>query len=157
MSGYGLFNFGKAKSLKKLVIENSTLCEIGDQLMDVRFVIDEIKMNKCIFCNYTIGMPKVFRLDKQPKSIAVTSTVFTGTNGGKQDYSGNGVFWLPGFSGLLLTSDFQVDSRPFTNAKSLSMTSLELFVDPMNGDFHYKPELKFEGEGKAGDPRWWIQ
>ena len=30
---------------------------------------------------YTIGMPKVFRLDKQPKSIAVTSTVFTGTNG----------------------------------------------------------------------------
>ena len=20
-----------------------------------------------------------------------------------------------------------------------------------------KPELKFEGEGKAGDPRWWIQ
>lgn len=43
LSGYGLFNFGKAKSLKKLVIENSTLCEIGDQLMDVRFVIDEIK------------------------------------------------------------------------------------------------------------------
>ena len=158
LSGYGLFNFGKAKSLKKPVIENSTLCEIGDQLMDVRFVIDEIKMNKCIFCNYTIGMPKVFRLDKQPKSIAVTSTVFTGTNGGSKINSGNGDYsgYLD-FSGCYLTSDFQVDSRPFTNAKSLSMTSLELFVDPMNGDFHYKPELKFEGEGKAGDPRWWIQ
>lgn len=126
--------------------------------MDVRFVIDEIKMNKCIFCNYTIGMPKVFRLDKQPKSIAVTSTVFTGTNGGSKINSGNGDYsgYLD-FSGCYLTSDFQVDSRPFTNAKSLSMTSLELFVDPMNGDFHYKPELKFEGEGKAGDPRWWIQ
>ncbi len=103
-------------------------------------------------------MPKVFRLDKQPKSIAVTSTVFTGTNGGSKINSGNGDYsgYLD-FSGCYLNSDFQVDSRPFTNAKSLSMTSLELFVDPMNGDFHYKPELKFEGEGKAGDPRWWIQ
>lgn len=149
LSGYGLFNFGKAKSLKKLVIENSTLCEIGDQLMDVRFVIDEIKMNKCIFCNYTIGMPKVFRLDKQPKSIAVTSTVFTGTNGGSKINSGNGDYsgYLD-FSGCYLTSDFQVDSRPFTNAKSLSMTSLELFVDPMNGDFHYKPELNLRVRAK---------
>lgn len=158
LSGYGLFNFGKAKSLKKLVIENSTLCEIGDQLMDVRLVIDEIIMDNCIFCNYTTGMPKVFRLDKQPKSIAVTSTVFTGTNAGSKINSGNSDYsgYLD-FSGCYLTSDFQVNSIPFTNAKSLSMTSLELFVDPMNGDFHYKPELKFEGEGKAGDPRWWIQ
>lgn len=158
LSGYGLFNFGKAKSLKKLVIENSTLCEIGDQLMDVRFVIDEIIMDNCIFCNYTTGMPKVFRLDKQPKSIAVTSTVFTGTNAGSKINSGNKDYsGFLDFSGCYLTSDFQVNSIPFTNAKSLSMTSLDLFVDPMNGDFRYKPELKFEGEGKAGDPRWWVK
>ena len=153
-----MFNFSKAKSFKKLVIENSTLSEIGDQLMDVRFVIDEIIMDNCIFCNYTTGMSKVFRLDKQPNSIAVTSTVFTGTNAnskinsGYKDYSG-----FLDFSGCYLTSDFQVNSIPFFNAKSLSMTSLDLFVDPMNGDFHYNPELKFEGEGKTGDPKWWMR
>jgi len=158
LGGYGLFNFSKAKSFKKLVIENSTLSEIGDQLMDVRFVIDEIIMDNCIFCNYTTGMSKVFRLDKQPNSIAVTSTVFTGTNAnskinsGYKDYSG-----FLDFSGCYLTSDFQVNSIPFFNAKSLSMTSLDLFVDPMNGDFHYNPELKFEGEGKTGDPKWWMR
>lgn len=157
LSGYGLFNFSKAKSFKKLVIENSTLSEIGDQLMDVRFVIDEIIIDNCILCNYTTGMPKIFRLDKQPKSIAVTSSVFTGTNSnrkidsGYKDYSG-----FLDFSGCYLTSDFQINSIPFFNAKSLSMTSLNLFVDPVSGDFHYNPELKFEGEGKVGDPKWWI-
>ena len=25
-----------------------------------------------------------------------------------------------------------------------------------NGDFRFKPELKFDGEGVAGDPRWWA-
>lgn len=158
LSGYGLFNFGKAKSLKQLVIENSTLMEIGDQLMDVRFVIDEIKMDNCIFCNYATSMPKIFRLDKQPKSIAVTSTVFAGTNGGSPIDSGNKDYsGFLDFSGCYLTSDFQVKSIAFTNAKALAIPSSELFVDPMNGDFHYNPELRFEGEGKAGDPRWWIR
>lgn len=158
LSGYGLFNFGKAKSLKQLVIENSTLVEIGDQLMDVRFVIDEIKMDNCIFCNYVTSMPKIFRLDKQPKSIAVTSTVFAGTNGGSPIDSGNKDYsGFLDFSGCYLTSDFQVKSIPFTNAKMLAIPSSELFVDPVNGDFHYKPELRFEGEGKAGDPRWWVK
>lgn len=158
LSGYGLFNFGKAKSLKQLVIENSTLVEIGDQLMDVRFVIDEIKMDNCIFCNYVTSMPKIFRLDKQPKSIAVTSTVFAGTNGGSPIDSGNKDYsGFLDFSGCYLTSDFQVKSIPFTNAKILAIPSSELFVDPVNGDFHYNPELRFEGEGKAGDPRWWIR
>lgn len=158
LSGYGLFNFGKGKSLKQLIIENSTLMDIGDQLMDVRFVIDEIKMDNCIFCNYAIQMPKIFRLDKQPKSIAVTSTVFAGTNGGSPINSGNKDYsGFLDFSGCYLTSDFQVNSIPFTNAKVLIMPSLELFVDPMKGDFHYTPELRFEGEGKAGDPRWWAK
>lgn len=157
-SGYGLFNFGAAKSLNQLVIENSTLMEIGDQLMDVRFVIDEIKMDNCIFCNYTISMPKVFRLDKQPKSMSVTSTVFTGTNGGNPIDSGNKDYsGFLDFSGCYLTSDFQIKSIPFTNAKVLAIPSSELFVAPRDGDFHYNPELRFEGEGKAGDPRWWVR
>ena len=32
----------------------------------------------------------------------------------------------------------------------------DLFIDPTNGDFRFKPELKFDGEGVAGDPRWWA-
>ena len=49
-----------------------------------------------------------------------------------------------------------IDSREFNDAICLEYTSDDLFIDPTNGDFRFKPELKFDGEGVAGDPRWWA-
>ena len=158
-SGYGMINIGKnTTTMETISITNSTLCEIGDQTMDLRCLIDLFKFDRCIFCNYTTKLQKWIRADNKraPKEAQVTNSIFCGPNGGQKmnagynDYSG----WLE-FSGCYLTSDFPEDARPFTNAMHLNITTDELFADPQNLDFHLKDGVTFKGKGQAGDPRWW--
>ena len=158
-SGYGMINIGKNTTVMETIsITNSTLCEIGDQTMDLRCQIDLFKFDHCIFCNYTTKLQKWIRADNKraPKEAQVTNSIFCGPNGeqkmnsGYQDYSG----WLE-FSGCYLTSDFPEDARPFTNAMHLNLSTDQLFVDPQNLDFHLKEGVAFKGKGIAGDPRWW--
>ena len=158
LSGYGLLNIGKLKSLSTISITNTTMLNIGDQIMDLRVQTDKVTFTQSIFCNYDINMPKLLRLDKQPKEITVTGVIFAGDNKGGKMNSGNSDYskYLS-FAGCYLTSDFQENDKKFTDAQVLKISSEELFVDPKNGDFHFKPEAKFEGDGKAGDPRWWTK
>lgn len=157
LSGYGLLNIGKLKSLGSIIIEKSTLFNIGDQVMDVRLQVDEIRFTQSTFCNYTVNMPKVLRLDKQPKNITVTGVIFTGNNAGGKINSGNGDYTnYLSFAGCYLTSDLIENTRKFNDAKILEISSEELFMDSYNGDFHFNPQVRFEGDGKVGDPRWWT-
>ena len=158
LSGYGLLNIGKLKSLSTISITNTTLLNIGDQIMDLRVQTDKVTFTQSIFCNYDINMPKLLRLDKQPKEITVTGVIFTGDNKGGKMNSGNSDYskYLS-FAGCYLTSDFKKNDKKFTDAQILKISSEELFEDPKNGDFHFKPEAKFEGDGKVGDPRWWTK
>lgn len=157
LSGYGLLNIGKAGTLNSISITDCTLWEIGDQIIDLRVALSEFEFSNCTFYNNVTSIPKMFRLDKQPKVIIVTNCIFSGVNGGSKVNSGNSDYsgWLS-YAGCYVTSDMVVDSKEFTDAISLEYTSDDLFVDPTNGDFHFKPELKFEGEGVAGDSRWWM-
>ena len=158
LSGYGLLNSGKLKSLSTISITNTTLLNIGDQIMDLRVQTDKVTFTQSIFCNYDINMPKLLRLDKQPKEITVTGVIFTGDNKGGKMNSGNSDYskYLS-FAGCYLTSDFQENDKKFTDAQILKISSEELFENPKNGNFHFKPEAKFEGDGKVGDPRWWTK
>ena len=158
LSGYGLLNIGKLKSLSTISITNTTLLNIGDQIMDLRVQTDKVTFTQSIFCNYDINMPKLLRLDKQPKEITVTGVIFTGDNKGGKMNSGNSDYskYLS-FAGCYLTSDFQENDKKFTDAQFLKISSEELFENPKNGNFHFKPEAKFEGDGKVGDPRWWTK
>jgi hypothetical protein len=156
-SGYGLFNFGKGgMNVENLHILNSTLKEIGDQMMDIRCQIGSFRIDNCTFCNYNTGLPKVFRIEKIPTEVAVTDCIFTGTNNGAKLNSGNGDYsaWLD-FSSCYITSDLVENTRLFTNIIHLDFTSEQMFVDPRNGDFHLQPGINFRGAGVAGDPRWW--
>jgi len=155
--GYGLLNVSKSTvTLDLISITNTTMIDIGDQLMQTKNAVGSIVVDKSIFCNYNIGIPKIFRFDKQPLFVKVTNSIFTGDNKGAKVNSGNGDYssYLD-FSSCYLTSDFVMDSRKFTNAVTLAMPSEDLFVDPRNGDFHIKEGVKFTGAGKVGDPRWW--
>lgn len=158
-SGYGMFNIGKNSVVMETIsITNSTLCEIGDQVMDLRCQIALFKVNCCTFCNYTTKLQKWIRADNKraPKEAQVTNTIFCGPNGGQKmnhgynDYSG----WLE-FSSCYLTSDFPEGDNKFTNAVPLSLSTEEMFVDPQNIDFHLNPGVNYKGKGVAGDPRWW--
>lgn len=155
--GYGLLNLSKSTvKLKSIAITNTTMMDMGDQLMQMKSSVSDITMNKCIFCNFNIGIGKIFRFDAKPTTITVTNSIFTGNNNGVKVNSGNGDYssYLS-FTSCYLTSDFVVDTRKFTNAETLSLKSEDLFVDPRNGDFHIKEGVKFAGAGKVGDPRWW--
>ena len=155
-NGYGLINVGKASSISTISITNTTMIDIGDQLMDIRVDVDKISINNMTFCNYTIGIPKIFLLNKQPKAITVKNSIFTGDNKGNKVNSGNGDYssYL-NFSSCYLTSDFEVNKNKFTNAVIVGLTSEELFVNPRQDDFHFKSDVKFAGKGEVGDPRWW--
>lgn len=157
LSGYGLLNIGKAKSLQSISISNNTIWNITDQIIDLRVEIEEFEYTQNTFYNdASTGIAKFFRLDKQPKSITVTSSIFSGPNGGSKTNAGNSNYnWLS-YAGCYRTSDLQIDSRDFTDAKILDITAADLFVDPDNGDFHFKPEVKFEGDGEAGASKWWT-
>ena len=155
-SGYGMINIGSAKSIGTISITNSTLMEIGDQMMDLRAQADMFKVDRCIFCNYTTKLQKWILATKTPKEAQVTNMIFCGPNGGQKMNSGYGDYsgWLD-FSGCYLTADFPENSKKFTNAIRLELTSEELFEDPQNGDFHLKKGVIFKGKKVAGDPRWW--
>lgn len=156
--GYGLINISKLGSLSAINITNSTITEIGDQLMDIRQVINQIKIDKVTIANYDLVLDKMFRIDKQPEEMNVTNCIFTGNNDGQKINSGYKDYskWLD-FSGCYLTKDLIQGDNKFINVRQLDISSDDLFVDPKSGDFHFKTGLNFLGDGKAGDPHWWTK
>ncbi|GAB6119147.1 DUF5123 domain-containing protein [Dysgonomonas termitidis] len=158
VSGYGFINMGKnIVKLGELSIKNSTVMDFGsDRLMQLQGGVVNLIIDKSTLCNFISKSAEVFRFDRQPGSVTVTNSIFTGNNGnskinaGRNDYSA----YLE-YPSCYITSDLVINTNPFTNAVSLELTSEDLFVDPQNGDFHFKEGVSFNGRGKAGDPRWW--
>jgi hypothetical protein len=157
ISGYGFVNMGvDVANIGLLSITNSTITEIGsDRLFHLKGGVKDVVLDKIILCNYTSKSGQLLRFDTAPGSISVTNSIFGGTNGGNKINAGNSNYSYLEFYGCYITSDLVVNTIPFTNINSLSISSEDLFADPLNGDFHIKPGARFAGEGKAGDPRWW--
>ena len=164
--GYGMINFGKnIDQLEKVSITNSTLINIGDQLMDVKGGIGDVILENCTFYNSMDAkkeLPKVFRFDNaastppSPKSATMRNLIFSGPNKGKKMNSGNGAYDILNFSdNCYITSDLQEGNNRFEEITRIKQSSDDLFVDPLNGDFHIKPGAGFAGTGNAGDPRWY--
>ena len=107
-------------------------------------------------------LPKVFRFDNaastppSPKSATMRNLIFSGPNKGKKMNSGNGAYDILNFSdNCYITSDLQEGNNRFEEITRIKQSSDDLFVDPLNGDFHIKPGAGFAGTGNAGDPRWY--
>jgi hypothetical protein len=158
VSGYGFINMGKnIVRLGELSIKNSTIMDFGsDRLMQLQGGVLNLIIDKSTLCNFTSKSVEVFRFDKQPGNITVTNSIFTGNNGGSKINAGRNDYsaYLE-YPSCYITSDLVVNTNPFTNAISLELTSEDLFINPQNGDFHFKEGVSFNGRGKAGDPRWW--
>ena len=148
--GYGMINFGKnIDQLEKVSITNSTLINIGDQLMDVKGGIGDVILENCTFYNSMDAkkeLPKVFRFDNaastppSPKSATMRNLIFSGPNKGKKMNSGNGAYDILNFSdNCYITSDLQEGNNRFEEITRIKQSSDDLFVDPLNGDFHIKP------------------
>ncbi|MEO5159165.1 DUF5123 domain-containing protein, partial [Bacteroides ovatus] len=91
-----------------------------------------------------------------PKSATMRNLIFSGPNKGKKMNSGNGAYDILNFSdNCYITSDLQEGNNRFEEITRIKQSSDDLFVDPLNGDFHIKPGAGFAGTGNAGDPRWY--
>ena len=156
--GYGCINMGVDVPVGLISFTNTTVIEFGtDRMLHLKGGVQRVVVDKVTFCNYKVKATQVFRFDTAPESmVRVTNCIFTGTNAGTNLQAGNSVndpnYLI--FEDCYITADLPLaESRPFTGATVLTLTSEELFVDPQNGDFHTK--RSYQGSGKAGDPRWW--
>ncbi len=157
-SGWGVFNFNFSNgTVEKLSITNCNIRDISDQLMDIRVKIPVITIDRNILCQFKNALPKVFLLGTQPGEIAVTNNIFCGDNKGTKINAGYGNYTYFDYLSNYKTSDFVENTRKFTNATTLDLTTEQLFVDPKNGDFHIKEGVKFAGDGTAGPSKWWTQ
>jgi hypothetical protein len=157
VSGYGFINMGtNVTNIGLISLTNSTVTEIGsDRLFHLKGGVQQVTLDKVTLCNYVSKSGQIFRFDVQPGAVTVTNSIFGGTNGGNKINAGNSNYSYLEFYGCFITADLVINTIPFANATTLSMTSEELFADPRNGDFHLKEGVRYPGEGKAGDPRWW--
>ena len=157
----GLIYVASAGAFETLAISNTTMVDMGKQLMDIRAYVDSISIDQVTFYN-SLEVRKPFdqfaRFGEKikPRKMAVTNSIIAGPNGGVSMSAGMESYSFLSFSKSYLTSDLRVGAYPFTKATLLEIPSNELFVDPANGDFHFRSSAKFEGDGKAGDRRWWT-
>lgn len=152
-NGYALIVANPA-DLGTVTVSNCTFIEMGS-LIDARGAVDDITFDKCTIYNNEFGASNFFRFQTQPTEIAVTNLIIAGPNKSTELGCGYSNYKYLDFATCYLTSEVKLNtSRPFANINTFSGTAEDLFTDPVNGDFHFKPGVKFPGEGVAGDPRW---
>jgi hypothetical protein len=157
VGGYGFVRSSTAVvKIGLIAITNSTVTEIGsDRLFELNGGVQQVTLDKITLYNNTSKSKHIFRFNAAPGAVTVSNSIFAGPNGGDKINSGNSNYAYLEFYGCFMTSDMVENTIPFVNITKLSMTSDEMFADPRNGDFHLKAGVKYAGEGKAGDPRWW--
>ncbi len=166
-NGYGLINISGTNTIERIEVTNSTLIDMGDQLMDIDAGIGEV-----IFTDNTLyqpvetsnanGLGRVFRFDNwnkipaSPGHVTVSNCIFAGPNGEVTLNAGGGNYDYFDYSdNCYLTSDVPTGGSRFEAINTLELTSGDLFVDPENGDFHFNPATEIPaGVKSAGDPRW---
>lgn len=162
--GWGAVNIsGDVASLERIAFTNSTLVNIGEQLVDLRRGIGRLDVENCTFYSAADAkkdLNRVFLLRNSgaspasPSALTVRNVIFAGGNAGKPMSAGLGNYSCLDFSdNNYITSDVQEGKVPFSGITKLDVSSGKFFANPKKGDFHIK--AKFAGKGKAGDPRWY--
>ena len=164
-NGYGLINISGDNTINRIEVTNSTLVDMGDQLMDIDGGIGEV-----IFTNNTLYQPaetqkalsQLFRFDNwnkspaSPGSVTVGNLIIAGPNGDTTLNAGRSNYDYFDYSdNCYLTSDVPTGGSRFEAINVLDLSSANLFTNPENGDFHFNPSATIPaGVKSAGDPRW---
>lgn len=165
-TGWGVINMGaNVNLLGRIAVTNSTLVNIGDQLMDLYGVVHEVLLENCTLYNASDAKKELSRLfllrnvnktPASPETVTVRNVIFAGPNMGKNINSGYGDYKCLNFSdNNYMTIDLKEGNNKFAGITKLELTSDKLFANPSKGDFRIKSVSGFAGKGKAGDPRWY--
>lgn len=164
-NGYGLINLAGTNTIGRIEVTNSTLMDMGDQLMDLDGGVGEV-----VFTHNTLYQPletkkalsQLFRFDNwnhspaSPARVTVGNCIIAGPNGGTPLNAGRSNYDYFDYSAnCYLASDVPTGGSRFEGINVLELASDGLFVDPENGDFHFNPSAEIPaGVKSAGDPRW---
>ncbi len=156
---YGIISLGKDGFGKfgEIAFTNCTFFEIAKQLYAGETIIDVFTIDHCTLYNSeNCLMDQLFTFLVIPTRVNFGNTIISGPNkggglrSGAADYSSCFDF----SENCYLTLDVPLYKFFFTNITEYSGASTDLFVDPQNGDFHFK-DASFSGRDSAGDPRWY--
>ncbi len=164
-TGYGLINISGTNTIDRIEITNTTLWDMGDKLMDLYGGIGDI-----IFKNNTLYQPQeasnknglgyLFNLrngnstPQSPNTVTIEGCILAGPNKGKALNPTNRSYSYVSFSNnCYMTSDFTTGKISYEGITELDLSSDDLFVDPVNGDFHFKSGIPSYLK-VVGDPRW---
>jgi len=154
--GYGVINVGGSSvSLDSIKVTNSTLIDMNTQLMDVRAVVPLIAVTNNTIYNVNSALTQLIRLDKNnlPGLFEGGNNIISGNNAGA-DLKSFSLSYEGSFAGSYRTSEMSINTD-FPEITVYPGAAADLFVNPVNGDFHIKEGAGFGGTGIAGDPRWW--
>ncbi|MFD2034777.1 DUF5123 domain-containing protein [Belliella marina] len=159
--GWGVINIGGNNvKLDSMSFTNSTLTEMGTQLMDVRASVRDIFLGNCTFVNRSRAWSQMFRFDNNnlPLAVRTENLIIAGTNSGATvnalSFDMTQTALNVSFAGSYITTDMEINRYPFSEITTFQGTTSDLFVDAENGDFRIQPDSGFGGLGRVGDPRW---
>lgn len=165
-SGWGIINMGSnVNLLGQVAVTNSTLLNIGDQLMDLSGMINTVKLENCTLYNAPDAKKELSRLfllrnvnktPASPQTVTIRNVILSGANMDKAMNAGYGQYACLNFSdNNYMTADLKEGNSKFSGITKLELSADKLFVNPGKGDFRIKPAANFTGKKKAGDPRWY--
>ena len=110
-NGYGLINISGTNTIERIEVTNSTLINMGEQLMDIDGGIGDV-----VFTNNTLYMPakmekpmnQLFRFDNynktpaSPARVTMSGCIFAGLNGDKSLNAGSKKYSFFDYSDNLL-------------------------------------------------------
>ncbi|WP_448701539.1 DUF5123 domain-containing protein [Mucilaginibacter sp. AW1-3] len=162
---YGLVNVGVATTehFDNITLTNSTLTNCNKMIISKSNTIN-MTINNNTFYNSPLGGAANYYLDYNGVAITGTTTIQNNIFGPGQGSSASpAVYTVNGKRGTITdlsqnnysTSDFVLatSTTGFSNVISYSKLATDLWVDPANGNFHFK-DANYAGKATTGDPRW---
>jgi hypothetical protein len=136
----------------KIEIQNSTFYYFYYFIRQDKVSTSSVLINNCTFDNMINQGGYFLKYTNYPTSININHSILGKT---LDPTDANGIESSAGASifQCYITSDCVFSANPIMGASSYSGSSYDLFVDPDQGNFHFK-DAGFSGKNTSGDPRW---
>ncbi len=162
---YGIVNVGVATTehIDNIILSNSTMNTCDKMIISKSNTLN-MTINNNTFYNSPLGGAANYYLDYNGVGITGTTTVQNNIFGpGRGSSATPPVYTVNGKRGTITdlsqnnysTSDFALatSTTGFSNVIPYAKLATDLWVDPANGNFHFK-DANYAGKSTTGDPRW---
>jgi hypothetical protein len=158
---YPIVQYSNANAkIEHIVITNSTFANLhlngtnASVFETTGGAVQSFTINNCTFYGVAGGGTSTNRyfvtLGSNATPVTVSNTILSLTRSAVGGIRTGGTVTV---TNVYTTSDWNTSGYIVPNVTAYAGTSDDLFVDPANGDFHFK-DASFAGAATSGDPRW---